>query len=91
MICLLGKLNGGVEEPSLARVKVNSEGENYQNVMKLSKTLSLCSYIFCSKCFYRSDVGHLCFVCQTGYSCTQFVVSALNVSQSIRSYFGVLT
>lgn len=40
MICLLGKLNGGVEEPSLARVKVNSEGENYQNVMKLSKTLS---------------------------------------------------
>lgn len=34
------KLNGGVEEPTLARVKVNSEGENYLNVMKLSKTLS---------------------------------------------------
>lgn len=36
---LLGKLNGGVEEQSLARVKVNIEGENDQHVMRLSKTL----------------------------------------------------
>lgn len=58
--------------------------------MNLSKTLSF--VFFCSNCFYRSDVDHLCFLGQTGYSCIQIVVSAaLNVSSSIRSYIGVFT